>query len=510
MSRIQNSLRNIMFGAVNRIVSILFPFIVRTIFIRFLGEEYLGLNSLYSSILQVLNLADLGFASAIVASMYKPIAEGNTDKVCALMNLYRKLYKMIGSIILIIGLFLTPFIDRLISGESPSDVNIYLLWLLYLCNTVVSYLFFAYKVSLINAHQRNDITEKIGTACKIIISILQVVIVAAFKNMYLYVLLTVINSVIYNLWCSVECDKRYPQYKCRGELDKNTKQKITKNVVALAIQKIGNTLSVSLDSIVISAFLGLTTVAIYGNYYYIVSAIATFVNLIYSSVTASIGNSIATETPEKNLSDFRKFFFLNTWIIGWCCVCFVCLFQDFMIVWMGEKLLFGMSIVVMLVMRFYFEQIRKVVLTYKDAAGMWWADKWKPLVGCLVNLILNIILVKSIGVAGVMLSTIISYTLIELPWETKVLFKIYFKQSPKNYYFDMVTISVSMLIAGVATYYVCSFINLGHIANIITKLIVCIIAPNILFMILNIRNKNYYVAVRFVKGIIGRYIWKRS
>lgn len=181
-----------------------------------------------------------------------------------------------------------------------------------------------------------------------------------------------------------------------------------------------------------------------------------------------------------------------------------------MIVWMGEKLLFGMSIVVMLVMRFYFEQIRKVVLTYKDAAGMWWADKWKPLVGCLVNLILNIILVKSIGVAGVMLSTIISYTLIELPWETKVLFKIYFKQSPKNYYFDMVTISVSMLIAGVATYYVCSFINLGHIANIIAKLIVCIIAPNILFMILNIRNKNYYVAVRFVKGIIGRYIWKRS
>ena len=501
-SRTQNSIRNIAFGLINRIVSILFPFIVRTIFIRYLGEEYLGLNSLYSSILQVLNLADLGFASAIVASMYKPIADGDVGKVSALMNLYRKLYKLIGSVLLVVGLIITPFIDKFISGDPPVGINIYILWLLYLAHTVISYLFFAYKVSLINAHQRNDITEKIGALCRVIISILQITVVIIFKSIYFYVFLNVINSIIYNLWCSYECNKRFPQYQCRGELDTETKKNITKNVGALALQKIGNTVSVSLDSIVISAFLGLTTVAIYGNYYYIISAIATFVNLIYGAITASIGNSIAIETPEKNYNDLKKFFFLNTWLIGWCCVCFMCLFQDFMIVWMGENLLFSITTVLCLVLRFYFDQIRKVVLTYKDAAGMWWADKWRPLAGCIVNLTLNIILVKTIGVSGVMISTVISYALVEMPWETHVLFKIYFKQSEKIYYLKMLLITLKMVIAGVATYYVCSFITLNHIVAIAVKLVICIVLPNIIFILLNIKNKDYKLSMQFLSKII--------
>lgn len=183
--RTQNSLRNIGFGMINRIVSILFPFIVRTIFIKTLGEEYLGLNSLFSSILQVLNLADLGFASAIVASMYKPIAEEDIEKVSALMALYKKLYKIIGLGILAIGIVMTPFIGYLINGTPPENINIYILWILYLTNTVVSYLFYAYKVSLINAHQRNDITEKIGAASRIIFSILQIVSVILLKDIYI-------------------------------------------------------------------------------------------------------------------------------------------------------------------------------------------------------------------------------------------------------------------------------------------------------------------------------------
>lgn len=501
-SRTQNSIRNIGFGMVSRLVSILFPFIVRTIFIRVLGEEYLGLNSLYHSVLQVLNLTDLGFASAIVASMYRPIAEGDTDKVSALMNLYRKLYRTIGCIILIIGIFLTPFIDRLMKGEPPAGVNIYVLWLLYLVNTVVSYLLFAYKVSLINAHQRNDVTEKVGVICSITINVLQVIVVAVFKNVYLYVLLTVVNSIMYNLWCSRECDRRFPQYTCSGNLDEATRRDITKNIGALALQKIGNTVSISLDSIVISAFLGLSVVAIYGNYYYVVSAVAMFVNLIYSAITASIGNSIVTETAEKNLSDLRKFSFLNTWLVGWCCVCFLCLFQDFMSVWMGENLLFEISTVLLLILRFYFEQIRKVVLTYKDAAGMWWADKWKPLVGCMVNLVLNIVLVKFIGVAGVMLSTIISYAFIEIPWETHVLFKKFFKQNEITYYLETLITSATMLIAGTVTYYICSLISVNYVLAIMIKLGICALVPNILFVVLNLKNKEFKNAVIFIRHVI--------
>ena len=483
--RTQNSLRNIGFGMINRIVSILFPFIVRTIFIKTLGEEYLGLNSLFSSILQVLNLADLGFASAIVASMYKPIAEEDIEKVSALMALYKKLYKIIGLGILAIGIVMTPFIGYLINGTPPENINIYILWILYLTNTVVSYLFYAYKVSLINAHQRNDITEKIGAASRIIFSILQIVSVILLKDIYIYVLLTVTNSIVYNFWCAKECDKRYPQYNCTGELDVKTKNQIVNNVGALALQKIGNTVSVSLDSIIISAFLGLKTVAIYGNYYYVVSAVATFVNLIYGAVTASIGNSIVTESREKNWYDFKKFFFLNTWLVRWCCICFICLFQDFMIIWMGKDLLFGIGTVLCLVLRFYFEQVRKVILTYKDAAGMWWVDKWRPIVGCLVNLILNIVMVKAIGVVGVMLSTVISYALVEIPWETHALFKCYFDKSELSYYRQLLTATISLVASGVVTYKICTYICFNHIVSLVIKGVVCAIIPNLIFLLLN-------------------------
>ena len=184
--RTENSIRNIFWGAVNRIVSILFPFVVRTIFVWKLGEEYLGLNTLFSSVLQVLNLADLGFSSAIVAGMYKPIAENDTEKISALMNLYRRIYRKIGLIIGGVGLVLTPFIEHFIEGDPPARINIYFLWLLYLINSVVGYLMFAYRISVLNAHQRSDITEKVGALCRIVISIFQIYVVVCWKSFYLY------------------------------------------------------------------------------------------------------------------------------------------------------------------------------------------------------------------------------------------------------------------------------------------------------------------------------------
>lgn len=509
-SRIENSLTNMVYGFLNRLVSIIFPFIVRTIFIREIGEEYLGLNTLYSSILQVLNLADLGLASAIIASMYKPIAEKDTETICSLVKLYRDIYRMIGIVILVVGLLITPFVDHLIKGTPPEGINIYVLWLLYLANTVVSYLLFAYKVSLLNANQRNDITEKIGASARIITSILQIYVVAVMKSVYLYVLLTVVCSIIYNIWCAYICDKMYPMYVCRGNIDEHIKKEITKNVGALAIQKIGQTVSLSLDSIVISIFLGLTTVTIYGNYSYVISAISAFIALIYAAITASIGNSIASETPEKNYKNLKQMFFLNTWLIGWCCICFMCIFQDFMSIWMGEGLLFEISVVFCLVLRFYFEQLRKIVLTFKDAAGMWWADKWRPLAGCTLNLILNIFFVKSIGVAGVALSTVISYAFIEMPWETHALFKLYFKRSAIEYYKEMFISTITMFVSGIITYFICINLSVNHIAGIIIKLLICVIVPNTIFLLLNLINPYFIESKELIIKIKNIFLEKKS
>ena len=507
-SRTANSLRNIGFGALNRITSIVFPFIVRTIFIKVLGEEYLGLNSLYSSILQVLNLADLGFASAITASMYKPLAEKDTKKVCALLNFYKKIYRIIGIGILSVGLLLTPFIAVLINGKPPAEINIYLYWILYLVNTVISYLFYAYDVSLLNAIQRNDIVEKIGTISRICTSLIQIYVVAVLNSFILYVLLNVICTFLYNIMCHWVVRKKYPQYCCQGYISKENKESMYRNVFALSLQKIGNTVSLSLDSIVISAFLGLTTVAIYGNYFYVISAIQTFILLIYSSITASIGNSIATETTEKNYNDFKKFSVANIWIVGWCAICFVCIFQDFMIVWMGKDLLFAMPVVLMLVFRFYSVEIRKVVLTYKDAAGLWWYDKWRPIVGCVVNFVLNILFVKKWGVLGIALATIISYLLIELPWETHAIFKNYFHKSSRGYYKLLIVQTLKVLISGLVTYIVCSRLPIQGISAIAIKLGVCMILPNCIFILCNLRNGGFKVTFNMLVNIVKRIFHK--
>ena len=507
-SRIKNSVRNMMCGSFNRFVSIFFPFVVRTIFVQVIGEEYLGLGTLYNSILQVLNLVDLGFSNAIIASLYQPIAEGDKRSVSALLRLYRNIYRVIGVIILVIGLILTPFVQNFFNGAPPQDVNIYFLWLLYLINTVASYILFAHKVSLLNAHQRNDITENIGTIARVVTSLIQIYIVLIWKNIYLYALLNIIFTIIYNCWCACECKKRYPDYVCTGNVIREKREKIVKDIGALTFQKIGNTISVSLDSIIISMALGLTTVAIYGNYFYVISAVAAFVSLVYTGVTASIGNSIVTETLEKNYTDFKTFFFLNTWLIGWCSISFMCLFQDFMIIWMGNEFLFGVSTVLCLVLRFFFEQLRRIALTYKDAIGMWWYDRWRPIVGCAVNLILNILLVQSIGVAGVAISTVISYVLVEMPWETRILFKYYFERSELEYYKEMLVIIITLGISGFVTYMFCQSLMLHGMIAIVVKLCICIILPNVLFCILNYRNPHFVAGRNFIRKIIDIVVRK--
>ncbi len=493
-SRSKHSVSNIIGGAINRVVGILFPFILRTIIIKVLGEEYLGINSLFASVLQVLNFAELGLGSAIAANMYKPIAENDDKTLSALLYFYRKWYRIIGYMIIGFGLLILPFIKNFINGNIPNDINVYILFILYLSQTSFSYLFWAYKSTLITAHQRMDVVEKVGALCKFITFILQVVAILVFKDITLYVSTNLLCIVLNNIICKYIAERDYPECKCEGILDISIKNVIKKNIIALAFQKIGLTVSNSLGTIIISSFLGLSTVAIFGNYYYISSAAGAFVLLIYSSITASVGNSLVIDSTKKNYNDFLRLSFLNSWMVGWCSICMLCLYQPFMQIWMGNSLMLPMVDVICFVVCFYVQNIRKVVITYKDAAGMWYADKYKPLVGCIVNLVFNLLLIKYIGITGILLATIISNLLVEFPWETHVLFKIYFKENQLHYYKTLLVTTLSVLFAGLVTYYICELIQISWI-SLIVKLVVCITVPNVILYLLY-RNRREYVESR--------------
>ena len=483
LERTKNATKNIIFGTILKIYQIIVPFFIRTAMIYLLGVEYLGLNSLFTSVLQVLNLAELGIGSAMVFSMYKPIAEDDETTICALMKLYKIYYRIIGGIILCIGLILTPVIPKLISGDVPSDMNVYILYLLNLFATVLSYWLFAYKNCLLQAHQRTDVISKITLIINTIQYLIQVLLLFIFKNYYLYVIVLLISQATINIVTAIVVNKMYPKYKAIGKLPKNKIKDINQRVKDLFTSKIGGVITNSADSIVISAFLGLTVLAIYQNYYYILTAIIGIVTVIFSSCTAGIGNSIVVETEEKNYNDFKKFTFIISWLAGFCACCLLCLYQPFMEIWVGDKLMLDFSCVICLVGYYFIYEINQLLNLYKDAAGIWHKDRFRPLVTALFNLVLNLILVNFIGLYGVLLSTVIAMLFIGMPWIIHNLFTEIFRRNSKEYVIRLLKYTTYTVIVISITYFICSFIEESTIFTLIVRGFICCIVVNIMFYV---------------------------
>lgn len=385
--------------------------------------------------MQLLNLAELGFSSAIVYNLYEPIAKKDNSKICKLLNLYKKIYRIVGVIILIIGLFILPFLNNLISGDIPLNLNIYALYIIYLSGTVSTYFIFAYKTSLLNAMQRNDILSKVNSILIFVKSILQIVILIIYKNIYLYAIIISIISIINNIICSKIIDRRYPEYKAKGQLDKKNDNKIKKNVVGIMMLRICTATRNSLDSIFLSKFLGLSVVGIYNNYFMMISALSSIISVIGDSIRSSIGNSVVTDSVDKNYNDMNKYNFIFMWFFGWCTITLLCLYQQFMKMWLGEQFMFSNTVVVLLCIYFYSLCIGNIRYIYSTTIGLWWKERYITFAQVIVNVVLNYILGQWLGVSGIILSTIISILCIEFVWAAKVLYKNYFKDKKISNYF---------------------------------------------------------------------------
>ena len=428
IERTKNATRNIIFGVILRAYQIVVPFLMRTAMIYLMGVQYLGLNSLFTSVLQVLNLAELGVGSAMIYSMYKPIAEDNNTTICALMNLYRTYYRIIGAIIAAVGLFLTPFVPKLISGDVPQGINIYVLYLLNLGATVLSYWLFAYKNSILQAHQRVDIVSKVTLVTSTVQYALQLFVLWVFKNYYLYVVALLTTQALTNIITAICADKLYPQFKPAGKVATEEKKAINGRIKDLFTSKIGSIIYDSADTIVISSFLGLTALAVYQNYFYILNAITSLITVVFSACTAGIGNSIVVETKEKNYRDLNKFTFIICWGAGFCSVCLLCLYQPCMELWVGKDLMLSFLAVICFVVYFFVRQMNSLFNLYKDASGMWHEDRFRPLVAALTNLVLNLILVQFIGIYGILISTVVAIICVGMPWLLRNLFTVIFER----------------------------------------------------------------------------------
>ena len=484
IERTRNASRNVVFGSILKIYQTIVPFIMRTAMIYCMGVEYLGLNSLFTSILSVLNLAELGVGSAMVFSMYQPIAEDDTRTICALMRLYKIYYRVIGLVIAIIGIVLTPFIPNLVHGDLPANLNIYVLYLFHLSSTVLSYWLFAYKTALLTAHQRDDVKNKVVLIVDTGLYAIQLFILFKVKNYYLYVLNVLVFQAVANIITAKVVDRMYPFYKAKGEMSKDEIRKINQRVADLFTSKVGAVIVNSADTIVISAFLGLTMLAVYQNYYYIMSTIIAFIGIIMSSCMAGIGNSLIVESKEKNYKDLNKLTFIISWIAGVCAACFLCLYQPFIKIWVGNDYLLPFSAVICICVYFYVYEINRLLNTFKDAGGIWHEDRFRPLITAFTNLGLNLLMVRRWGIYGIILSTVLSMLIVGMPWLIQNLFTTMFNQDHmKEYTYGLCTSGMIAVFACYVTHCICKLTYSEGWRAIVFRGLICIVVPNVIFYV---------------------------
>ena len=506
LDKTKNAKKGIISGVVNKVITLLIPFVVRTIFIRVIGIEYAGLNSLFTSILQVLNLAELGFASAVVYSMYKPIAERDDSTICALLNFYRRVYKIVGLVVLGAGILVLPFIKNFINGNPPEDINLYVVYLVFLFNTSISYLLYGYKTSLLNAYQRTDVINNISSITTLGLNVAHIVVLLLVPNYYLYIVFLPVFTIINNLIVSHTVDKMYPQYSCRGSISDELRKDIWKKIAGLAIHKVCAMSRDMFSSIFISAFLSLAVVGIYNNYFMIMNALTGLMLIVVNSINGAIGNTVATVSVEENYKILQKFNCMFMWISTIVAVCLFATYQPFMQLWMGKEYMFEINTVILLTLYFYVLRMGDIRSIWVNAVGLFWEIRWRAILEATLNLVLGYIFIKLWGVNGLLIGTLTSLFFINFIYSSSITFKYYFGYSRLSYYYLTQLLHLIILVLSCCVvFYICKTVEESFfIKNLwlimIERMIISFIVSNfILFVFLN-GTKDYKLAVEWIKA----------
>lgn len=502
MGRVRSAAKNIAFGQIGNLVTQLLNFILRTMFIQYLGDTLNGVNDLYTSVLSVLSMAELGVGTALNYSLYKPVAVGNIEKIKSYMQLYKKAYRIIGIVIAVIGTGLSPFLPYLVKqpqGVSVRDLTLY--YFIFLFNTVSTY-FVAYKYSLVNAEQKNYIQTNIITVTKVITVCLQIAVILTTGNFYIYLLTAAFVELAQKIFVSYYLNQRYPCLKERNaqKLSAEETGEIVTKTKALVFHKVGDVARLQTDSMIISGFINVTLVGFVGNYNLILNSIANMVNTIFNSVLSGFGNLIATESKEKQYQLFKVYRFFACWIYGFSAVGFFLLLTPFVSLWLGEEKTLAFTMVSCILIDYYFKGDRIVLSNFKTAAGVFEQDKYLALIQGVVNLIISIVLVQKIGLTGVYIGTIVSGLIANIT-KPFIIYRVILEKPVGQYFADSVKYLLTLaailaLLSGIKTILMprVTVITFG-----IMFLVICVVFNLIFFLLFRKTEEFGYLA-----GILKR------
>lgn len=504
-SRLKMTARNAFWSYISMIVSLLLQFVSRTVFIYYLGEGYLGINGLFSNILGVLSFAELGIGTAINFSLYKPVAENNTEKIKAYMYFLKWAYRVIALIVTVLGLALIPFLEVLVTD--PGNVgNITVYYIIYLFNTVSSY-FVSYKYSLVNAEQKNYICTNINLIISATTTVIQIMSLLIWKSFVAYLLVAAILGAFQKIFISKYFDNLYPYLKEKNvqKLTSVEKDTLMTKIKALIIHKIGDVSVHQTDNIIVSTFVSTKTVGLLSNYNLLISTVSSCINVLFNSVTGSLGNMVATESKEYQYAVFKKYRFIGFWFYGFTATALGILMTPFITLWIGGRMVVDTVVVNLLVIDYYMIGQRICLNNIKSAAGIYEPDKYVALLQAIVNLISSIALVKLIGLPGVYVGTLIQGTLSTI-LKPILSYKVMFGVSSRYYFIDSLKYGSAVIIS----YVICTIIKKFILSNVtimrfIWMIPVVVIVPNTVFVLLFHKRPEF----RFMVGTARRIVSQR-
>ena len=501
--RKKSSIKNMITAVGSNIITIIVGLVAQAIFIKILGSEYLGLNGLFSNIISMLGIVELGIGSAIIYNMYKPIAEKDTEKIKSLMKFYKKSYNIITFIIACIGILIIPFIKYIVDIKSvTADINVYIVYLLFLSETICSYIL-SYKRSILYADQKEYITNITHIGYTIVVNTLQLISLYLIHNYYLYLIIKIMMRLMENIVISIIVAKKYEYLNNKNieSLDKQTEKDIFQKIKALFFHKIGTFIVSGTDNIIISKYLGLVTVGLYSNYFLIINAVQTVLNHFVSATKASVGNLLVTESKKKQFEIFDKIRFMNFWLSCFSSICIFVIMDSFITIWIGYKFVLPTKVLLVLVINFFIVSSRSAYGAFKEAAGIFYEDRFIPIIESLLNIVLSIIFVKKFGLMGVFMGTVASGLVLWCYSYPKYVYKNLFGRSYYDYIKETIYyLIVFVLIAGFS-YSLAILISFENIyLQFISNVLIALIVPNVIMLLLFSKDENFKYFINMLKG----------
>ena len=501
-SRTNNFVRNSLVGMLMQLFSLVLSFVSRTIFIKILANDYLSINGLFSNILSTLSFVELGFGTALLYMMYKPVAENDKEKIKTVLNYYRRVYTIVGLTMLILGLLVIPFMGIIIKDPPKIPENLNFIYVLFLVNTCIGY-FYSHKTAVINAYQKNYIVSVYSQAFKWIQVILQTIFLIVTKNYIIYLVIQIICTLLNNILISRKANKMFPFIKEKNviPLSKEERKEVSSKVKALIFYKLNPSILNGTANLVMSSVLGVALVGIYSNYYLITSYITMFLNQVTNALEPSIGNLNAVETEEKKETTFYKILFMCFFIFGLACVLLMALINDFINIWIGKEYLFSLFIVSAILLNVYVNGVNFACYSFRTTSGLFEKAKLVPLYEVILNVVLSILFAKWFGVAGIFLGATLAKALTFFWTDPVLLYKYLFKNKNIKKYFIkyFAYLLITLGVGAFVTYLSSLFVTTNYLTWFIKAIVLSIIALG-LFIILTFKTKEFKSLFEIVKN----------